>query len=90
MGKIKYKTIQLPEEFVQKYIDTQLENKASGFSSRASVVKAGVRSLNGFKGGSDHNELMIFLINTFMEQEIDVVMPEKLEIELKEFIKSEM
>ena len=90
MVKIKYKTIQLPEEFVQMYIDNLLENKTSGFSSRASVVKAGIRSLHGFKGVSNHHELLIFLIKTFMDQGINVDMPDNLEKDLIEIIKLEM
>ena len=90
MVKIKYKTIQLPEQIVQMYIDNLLENKASGFSSRASVVKAGIRSLNGLNGNSDHHELLIFLIKTFIDQELNIEFPDNLEKELIDIIKLEM
>jgi len=39
----KYITIQLPEDFVLELIEPLLKNTKLGFSSRAEVVKEGVR-----------------------------------------------
>lgn len=43
----KYITIQLPEEFVKEMIEPMLSNLKFGFSSRAEVVKEGVRLAYG-------------------------------------------
>ena len=52
----KYITIQLPEEFVKEMIEPILSNLKLGFSSRAEVVKEGVRLVYdkyiGWKQGS--------------------------------------
>jgi hypothetical protein len=37
-----FKTIQLPDEFIEKYI-APFVNRANGYSSKAEVVKAAVR-----------------------------------------------
>ena len=39
----KYITIQLPEDFVFELIEPLLKNTKLGFSSRAEVVKEGIR-----------------------------------------------
>jgi Arc/MetJ-type ribon-helix-helix transcriptional regulator len=39
----KYLTIQLPTSFVEKIIDPLIKDARFGFSSRADVVKEGVR-----------------------------------------------
>lgn len=41
-----YKTIQLPTEFVEKWIDPVVEDKSAGFQSRAEFVKEACRRLN--------------------------------------------
>lgn len=41
----KYITIQLPEEFVEGFIDPILNMAKLGYSSRAEVVKDGVKML---------------------------------------------
>jgi len=45
MSKTKFKTIKLPEDFVNAYIDPLVESDL-GYSSRAEVAKDGIRSLN--------------------------------------------
>lgn len=41
--KMSYTTIKIPTEFVQKYIDSLVEQNELGFSSRTEVVKTAVR-----------------------------------------------
>jgi len=53
-------------------------------------VKAGVRSLSNLNGNSDHHDLLIFLIKTFIDQEINIDMPDNLEKKLVELIKLEL
>ena len=43
----KYITVQLPEEFVKEMIEPLLTDLKFGFSSRAEVVKEGVRIVFG-------------------------------------------
>lgn len=43
----KYITIQLPEEFVKEMIEPLLSDLKYGFSSRAEIVKEGVRLVYG-------------------------------------------
>jgi len=45
MSKSKFKTIKLPEDFVNAYIDPLVESSL-GYSSRAEVAKDGIRRLN--------------------------------------------
>lgn len=40
---MKYTTLKLPTDFVQKYVDPLLEQEGSGFSSRPEVVKTAIR-----------------------------------------------
>jgi len=54
----KYKTIRLPSEFTKK-IDEMVEKRELGYSSRADVVKDGVRLIYnkyiGFKESQNEN-----------------------------------
>lgn len=40
---MSYTTIKLPTDFVQKFVDSLLEQDGLGFSSRAEVVKTAIR-----------------------------------------------
>jgi len=40
---MKYTTLKLPTDFVQKYVDPLLEQVGLGFSSRPEVVKTAIR-----------------------------------------------
>lgn len=41
----EYTTVKLPKSFVEGLVDVLLNNKANGYTSRADVIKAGVREL---------------------------------------------
>ena len=85
-----YRTIQLPEDFIEKYVDCLVQDKTSGYKSRASVVKAGIRLLHGIKPKSDHQKLLLFLIQIFIDSGISVEMSKDLEKELMEIIEKEL
>lgn len=43
---MSYISIQLPKDFVEKYIDSVVEHSEFGYSSRPEFVKAAVRSFS--------------------------------------------
>jgi len=90
MVKINYKTIQLPEDFIEKYVDCLVQDKTSGYKSRASVVKAGIRHLHGFNPKSDHHKLLLFLIKTFFDSDFCVEFPDDLENEIMNIYEKEI